>query len=131
MLPPYRIRIVFDDTAWWPMPDCSFLPPSPSTWACGNSSTITDLGGAPGRANTGDKMLTLVASALAGGTASTNALRAGGTVSVLGCMVKAPLGTFLRSFRGPSTRPREPPVAGPGMGRGAGPGDSPLTIDLD
>ena len=26
-----------------------------------------DLGGAPGRANTGDKMLTLVASALAGG----------------------------------------------------------------
>ena len=28
-------------TAWWPMPDCSFLPPSPSTWACGNSSTIT------------------------------------------------------------------------------------------
>ena len=31
----------------------------------------------------------------------------------------------------PSTRPREPPVVGPGLGRWAGPGDSPLTIDLD
>ena len=62
-----------------------------------------DLGGAPGRANTGDKMLTLVASALAGGDCidEADALRAGGTVGVLGCVVKASstLGTFLRSFR--------------------------------
>ena len=62
-----------------------------------------DLGGAPGRANTGDKMLTLVASALAGGDCidDADALRAGGTVGVLGCVVKASstLGTFLRSFR--------------------------------
>ena len=72
-----------------------------------------DLGYAPGRANAGDKMLTLVASALAGGdciddadalragrTSSAlaggdciddaDALRAGRTSSVLGCMVKAP-----------------------------------------
>ena len=49
-----------------------------------------DLGGAPGRANTGDKMLTLVASALAGGDCidDADALRAGGTVGVLGCVVK-------------------------------------------
>ena len=56
-----------------------------------------------GRANAGDKLLTLVASALAGGDciADADALRAGGTASVLGCTVKAPstLGTFLRSFR--------------------------------
>ena len=62
-----------------------------------------DLGDAPGRANTGDKMLTLVASALAGGDCidDADALRAGRTSSVLGCMVEAPstLGTFLRSFR--------------------------------
>ena len=62
-----------------------------------------DLGGAPGRANTGDKLLTLVASALAGGDCidDADALRAGGTVGLLGCVVKAPstLGTFLRSFR--------------------------------
>ena len=62
-----------------------------------------DLGGVPGRANTGDNMLTLVASVLAGGDCIDDAdtLRAGGTVGVLGCIVKAPstLGTFLRSFR--------------------------------
>ena len=47
-------------------------------------------------------MLTLVASALAGGDCidDADALRAGGS-GVLGCVVKAPstLGTFLRSFR--------------------------------
>ena len=71
-----------------------------------------DLGRAPGRANTGDKIMTLVASALAGGDCidDADALRAGRTSSVLGGTVKAPstpplpsrgqaLGTFLRSFR--------------------------------
>ena len=62
-----------------------------------------DLGDAPGRANAGDKFLTLVASALAGGDCidDADALRAGGTEQVLGGAVKAPstLGTFLRSFR--------------------------------
>ena len=61
-----------------------------------------DLGGAPGRANTGDKMMTLVASALAGGDCidDADALRTGRTACALGCVVKAPstLGTFLRSF---------------------------------
>ena len=62
-----------------------------------------DLGRAPGRANIGDKLMTLVVSALAGGDYIDDAdvLRAGGTASVIGCRVKAPptLGTFLRSFR--------------------------------
>ena len=62
-----------------------------------------DLGDAPGRANTGDKMLTLVASALAGGDCIDDAdvLRTGGTASALGCVVKAPstLGIFLVSWR--------------------------------
>ena len=69
MLPrnhPDRIVSLSTTTGWWPMPGCSFRPPSPITWACGNSFHL-DLGVAPGRANTGDKMLTLVASALAGG----------------------------------------------------------------
>ena len=61
-----------------------------------------DLGDAPGRANAGDKMLTLMASALAGGDCidDADALRLGATEQVLGCAVKAPstLGTFLRSF---------------------------------
>ena len=61
-----------------------------------------DLGNAPGRANTGDKVMTLVASALAGGDCDdADALRTGGTARTLGGTVKAPstLGTFLRSFR--------------------------------
>ena len=50
-----------------------------------------DLGGAPGRANTGDRMLTLVASALAGGNCidDADALRAGGSVGVRNCVFKA------------------------------------------
>ena len=57
------------------------------------------LGDGPGQANTGDKVMTLVASALAGGDCidAADALRAGGTARTLGGMVKAPstLGTFL------------------------------------
>ena len=62
-----------------------------------------DLGNALGRANPGDKVMTVVASALAGGDCIDDAdvLRTGGTAGVIGCVVKAPstLGTFLRSFR--------------------------------
>ena len=99
-----------------------------------------DLGRAPGRANAGDKVLTLVASALAGGdciaAAAAAALRAGGTDRVLGCTVKAPstLGTFLRSFRWGHVRQldrvsRE--LLAKAWAAGAGPGDAPFTIDLD
>ena len=83
-------------------------------------------------------MLTLVAWALAGGDCinDTDALRAGGTEQVLGCVVKAPstLGTFLRSFRCGHVRQldrvsRE--LLARAMIAGARPGDDPLTIDLD
>ena len=49
-----------------------------------------DLGRAPGRANARDNVLTLVASALAGGDCidDADALRAGGTDRVLGCVIK-------------------------------------------
>ena len=97
-----------------------------------------DLGNAPGRANTGDKMMTLVASALAGGDCIDDAdvLRTGGTACTLGGTVKAPstLGTFLRSFRWGHVRQldrvsRE--LLARAWSAGAGPGDGPLTIDLD
>ena len=97
-----------------------------------------DLGDAPGRANAGDKLLTLVASALAGGDCSgdADALRAGGTASVLGCTVKAPstLGTFLRSFRWGHVRQLDHvsrKLLARAWAAGAGPGDAPFTIDLD
>ena len=76
--------------AWWPMPACSCRPDLARH--LGLRELVDhhlDLGGAPGRANTGDKMLTLVASALAGGDCidDADALRAGGTVGVRGCVV--------------------------------------------
>ena len=97
-----------------------------------------DLGNAPGRANTGAKMMTLVASALAGGDCIDDAdvLRTGGTARALGGTVKAPstLGTFLRSFRWGHVRQLDR-VSRELLARawqaGAGPGDAPFTIDLD
>ncbi|MEX1169154.1 MAG: IS1380 family transposase, partial [Chloroflexota bacterium] len=97
-----------------------------------------DLGDKPGHANRGDKLLTLVMSALAGGDSidDADALRAGGTSRILGFTVKAAstLGTFLRSFRWGHVRQldrvsRE--LLARAWAAGAGPGAGPLTIDLD
>jgi hypothetical protein len=97
-----------------------------------------DLGDAPGAANVGDKAMTLVHSALAGGAWIGDAdwLRAGATGEVLGHRVAASstLGTFLRSFTWGSARQLDQ-VAGEALTRawaaGAGPGPWPLTIDID
>ena len=142
MLPqnkPDRIRTLFDDHRL--VANAGLLLPATLARHLGLRELVDhhlDLGGAPGRANTGDKMLTLVASALAGGDCidDADALRAGGTVGVLGCMVKAPstLGTFLRSFRWGHVRQLDRvsrQLLARAWAAGAGPGDSPLTIDLD
>ena len=95
------------------------------------------MGNAPGRANTGDKMMTLVASALAGGDCiDAAALRAGGTARVLGFRAKAPstLGSFLGSFRWGHVRQLDRvscELLARALAAGAGPGDAPFTIDLD
>ena len=142
MLPlehPDRIQIAFDDHRL--VNNAGLLLPATLAQRVGLRELVDrylDLGHTPGRANAGDKMLTLVASALAGGDCidDANALRAGRTSSVLGCMVKAPstLGTFLRSFRWGHVRQldrvsRE--LLARAWAAGAGPGDGPLTIDLD
>ena len=107
MLPrnhPDRIKIAFDDHRL--VANAGLLLPATLALHLGLSQLVQqrlDLGDAPGRANTGDKIMTLVASALAGGDCidDADALRAGGTAGVLDCLVKAPstLGAFLRSFR--------------------------------
>ena len=142
MLPlehPDRIQIAFDDHRL--VNNAGLLLPATLAQHVGLRELVDrhlDLGDAPGRANAGDKMLTLGASALAGGDCidDADALRAGRTSSVLGCMVKAPstLGTFLRSFRWGHVRQldrvsRELLVRA--WAAGAGPGEGPLTIDLD
>ena len=106
MLPrhhPDRIRIAFDDHRL--VANAGLILPATLARRLGLPELVhnhLDLGRAPGRANTGDKMMTLVASALAGGDCIDDAdvLRTGGTARALGGTVKAPstLGAFLRSF---------------------------------
>ena len=130
-----RIQITFDDHRL--VANAGLLLPVTLAQHLGLRELVDhhlDLGNAPGRANPGDKMLTLVASALAGGDCIDDAdvLRTGGTAQTLGCVVKAPstLGTFLRSFRWGHVRQldrvsRE--LLARAWSAGAGPGDGPLT----
>ena len=131
-----RIRVAFDDHRL--VTNAGLLLPA-SSLRLGLGELVgrhVDLGDAPGRANPGDKLLTLVASALAGGDCidDADALRSGGTGRVLSCVVKAPstLGTFLRSFRWGHVCQLDR-VSRELLARAwaAGPGDLPLTIDLD
>ena len=142
MLPrsqPDRIQVAFDDHRL--VANAGLMLPATLARRLGLPQLVDrhlDLGDAPGRANTGDKLMTLVASALAGGDCIDDAdvLRAGGTARVLGCVVKAPstLGTFLRSFRWGHVRQLDRvsrQLLAQAWAAGAGPGDKPLTIDLD
>ena len=96
MLPlehPDRIQIAFDDHRL--VDNAGLLLTATLALRPGLGELVDrhlDLGDAPGRANTGDKLMTLVASALAGGDciADAHALRSGSTGRVLGCTVKAP-----------------------------------------
>ena len=100
--------------------------------------THLDLGDTPGAANAGDKAMTLLHSALAGGEwiGDADRLRAGTTGQILCHHVAAPstLGTFLRSFTWGSARQLDQ-IAGEALRRawqaGAGPGPWPVTIDVD
>ena len=130
-----RIRIAFDDHRL--VANAGLMLPATLARRLGLPQLVDrhlDLGRAPGRANSGDKMMTLVASALAGGDCIDEAdvLRSGGTASVIGGTVKAP--STLGSFRWGHVRQldrvsRELPAQA--WAAGAGPGDGSLTIDLD
>ena len=142
MLPrndPHRIRIAFDDHRLVANAGLLLAVTQAQRLGLGElAGKHVDLGDAPGRANTGDKIVTLVASAQAGGDSidAADVLRSGSTGRVLGCVIKAPstLGTFLRSSRWGHVRQldrvsRE--LLARAWAAGAGPGDGPLTIDLD
>ena len=134
-----RLGVAFDDDRL--VADAGLLLPATLAHHLGLRELVDehlDLGAAAGRANTGDKLLTLVLSALAGGDCidDTNALRAGASERVLGFRVKAAstLGTFLRSFCFGHVRQldrvsRE--ILARAWAAGAGPGSAPFTIDLD
>ena len=143
MLPrhhPDRVQITFDDHRL--VANAGLILPATLALRLGLPQLLRkhlDLGDAPGRANTGDKMMTLVASALAGGDCidDADAMRVGGTARVLGFTARAPspplsrgqaLGAFLRSFRWGHVRrldrvSRELPARA--WAAGDGPGDAP------
>ena len=110
MLPrndPDRITVAFDDHRL--VANAGLILPATLARHLGLSQLVDrhlDLRDAPGRANTGDKMMTLVASALAGGDCIDDAevLRTGGTPGAIGCVVKAPSTPRFREGRlwGPS-----------------------------
>ena len=96
MLPrhhPDRIQIAFDDHRL--VASAGLILPATLALRLGRPQLVDqhlDLGDAPGRAKPGDKMMTLVASALAGGDCidAAAALRTGRTACALGSVVKAP-----------------------------------------
>ena len=142
-----RIRVTFDDHRL--VANAGLMLPATLARYLGLTKLVDlhlDLGDAPGRANPGDKLLTLVASALADGDCidDADALRSGGTARVLGCVVKAPSTSRFREGRlwAPSCAAsvwghvrqldrmsRE--LLARAWATGAGPGDAPFTIDLD
>ncbi len=134
-----RLDVAFDDDRL--VADAGLLLPATLAHRLGLRELVDehlDLGPAVGRANAGDKLLTLVMSALAGGDCidDADALRAGGTGRVLGFAVKAAstLGTFLRSFRWGHVRQLDAvsrELLSRAWAAGAGPAGAPLTIDLD
>src|SRR5665811_997701 len=134
-----RLDTAFDDDRL--VADAGLLLPATLAHHLGLKELVEEhlhLGAAAGRANVGDKLLTLVASALAGGDCIDDAaaLRAGGTAGVLGFAVKAAstLGTFLRSFRWGHVRQLDAvtrQLLARAWAAGAGPGSAPFTIDLD
>ncbi|CAN5558231.1 hypothetical protein BH20CHL7_BH20CHL7_02430 [soil metagenome] len=89
---PHRLDTAFDDDRL--VADAGLLLPATLAHQRGLRELVDEhvhLGQAAGRANAGDKFLTLVMSALAGGDCidDARALRAGGTERVLGFRVKA------------------------------------------
>ena len=143
MLPldhPDRIQITFDDRRL--VANAGLLLPVTLAQHLGLRELVDhhlDLGNAPGRANAGDKMLTLVASALAGGDCIDDAdvLRTGGNRPDPGLRSQG----AIHPGDVPAQLPVGPrPPIGSGVSRellarawsaGAGPGDGPFTIDLD
>jgi len=96
------------------------------------------LGVRAGSANCGDKAMTVISSALAGGDCidDVDVLRSGASRHVVGhrVMAASTVGTFLRGFSWGHTRQLDH-IAGELLARawraGAGPGDDPFTVDID
>jgi Transposase DDE domain group 1 len=99
---------------------------------------LVDLGDRPGAHRPGRKVPTLIHALMVGGDCIDDAdvLRTGSTAAVLGHRVMAPstLGTFLRGFTFGHVRQLDQAaeqLLGRAWAAGAGPGQQPMTIDVD
>jgi hypothetical protein len=134
-----RFGVTFDEPSL--VADAGLIVPATLMVRLGLESLVNQkvrLLGRVGGARPGRKVLTLVASILAGGSHIDHAdrLRAGATQRVLPFRVMAPstLGTFLRAFTFGHVRQLDAAVAETtrrAWSLGAGPGSSALTIDMD
>ena len=136
---PQRLTVVFDDDSLIAnagmLPAVLLLQDLDLGQLTQARLTLGDRAANPNRS---DKLLSLICSSLAGGDCIDDAdvLRAGDTARILGFRVKAPstLGTFLRAFKWHNVRQLDA-VSRITLKRawsmGAGPGDKPLTIDVD
>jgi hypothetical protein len=134
-----QLDICFDDTH--AVANAGLLLPATLAERLGIEQTadaLIDLGERAGAHRPGRKLLTLVHSMLVGGDCIDDAdlLRCGATGQVLGHRVMAPstLGTFLRSFTFGHVRQLDrltEQLLLRAWAAGAGPGDGPMTIDLD
>lgn len=134
-----RVEVVFDDDRL--VANAGLIAPATLAQHLGLRELVeehVDLGDAPGQANVGHKAMTVIHAVLAGADSidDCEVLRAGATGAVVGHAVAAPstVGTFLRSFSWGHARQLDK-VAGEVVTRawaaGAGPGDEPVTIDVD
>jgi hypothetical protein len=134
-----RVEASFDDETL--VADAGLLLPATLAVRLGLEEVIdatVGLGDRVGGAHPGRKVLTAVFAILSGGNHIDHAdrLRAGATGTLLPFRVMAPstLGTFLRAFTFGHVRQLDAVIA-EALGRawhlGAGPGDAPMTIDLD
>jgi hypothetical protein len=99
---------------------------------------LVDLGDRPGAARPGRKLLTVVHAMVIGGDCidDVELLRCGSTASVLGhrVMAASTVGTWLRGFTFGHVRQLDKvtsEVLARAWAAGAGPGDGPLTVDVD
>jgi hypothetical protein len=136
---PDRLVVAFDDTH--AIANAGLLLPATLAERMGIEAVVdalVDLGGRPGAHRPGRKVLTLLHAIIAGADCIDDAdlLRTGSTAHVLGHRVMAPstLGIFLRGFTFGHVRQLDrvaETVLARAWAGGAGPGDGPMTIDVD
>jgi len=136
---PARFEVVFDDDHAVANAGLALVAMCSTALGVEDAANeYVDLGDRPGACRPGRKILTLVHSMAVGGDCidDVDVLRSGSTDQVLGHQVMAPstVGTFLRSFTFGHVRQLDCLFAATlkrAWGAGAGPGDKPMTIDLD